>query len=216
MYQKRNKMSKKWPVPRKGTKYLAVASHAKSKGIPLVFVLREILGIVKTRREARFMCLNGDVKINNRIRKDEKFPVQVFDIINLEKSGKNYRMEIKNRKFALKEVSGKDAGRKIAKIIGKKILGKDRVQMNLDDGQNFITKEKFSLGDSVIINTMEKKIEKILGLKEGANVEVVLGKHAGEKGKLKNIITLDRKKRYHIKLNEKEVNLPSKTILVIE
>ncbi len=215
MHQKRQTMLKTWPIARKGTKYLAVASHAKSKSIPLVFVLREMLGIARTRKEARFMCLNGEVKINNKIRKNEKFPLQVFDVIGLEKIGKNYRVEIENKKFILKEVSGKDAEKKIVKIIGKKILS-NGVQMNLEDGQNFITKEKFGLGDSVVVNTKKGTIENILPLKEGANVEIMSGKHAGERGQVKEIKTLMREKRYIIKLKEKEVELPLKTILVIE
>jgi len=217
MYQKRQVMPKSWPIERKGTKYLAVASHAKNKGIPVVFILREILGLVKTRKEARIICLNGEVKINGKIRRDEKFPVQVFDIIELEKIGKNYRLEIENKKFVLKEVSGKNSERKIVKISGKKILSKGIIQMNLEDGQNFIIKDRgFSIGDSTIINTKENKIEKVLQLKEGANVEIIAGKHAGERGKLMKIEQLERSKKYYIKLNEKEVELPGKTILVIE
>ena len=88
--------------------------------------------------------------------------------------------------------------------------------MNLEDGQNFITKNKFAVGDSIILNTKDKKIEKILSLKAGANIEVISGKHAGEKGKLKAIEKLARGNSYVIKLKEGEVALPFDTILVIE
>ena len=47
-------------------------------------------------------------------------------------------------------------------------------------------------------------------------MEIVKGKHAGKKGKLKEIVSLEREKRYYVKLNEGEVGLPIKTILVIE
>ena len=119
------------------------------------------------------MTLNGFVKVNNKIRKDENFPLQVFDCINLEKSGKNYMLEIKNRKFILKEVSSKEAETKIVKITGKKMLGKGKIQMNLDDGQNFLVKEKFSVGDSVILNTKENKIEKELTYQGEIKVSVI-------------------------------------------
>jgi len=215
MHIKRNTMPKPWPIPRKGTKFISVPSHATNKGISLLFVLRDILGIAKTRKEVRYMTLNGLVKVNNKIRKDENFPLQVFDCINLEKSGKNYMLEIKNRKFILKEVSSKEAETKIVKITGKKIMGKRKTQMNLDDGQNFLVKEKFSVGDSVILNTKENKIEKILQLKEGAKIEIILGKHAGEKGKLMGFEKLIRGRNYIIKLDDKDVSLPYKTLLVI-
>jgi small subunit ribosomal protein S4e len=182
MHIKKNLMPRTWPVPRKaqGKKYVSVPSHATSKGISLLFILRDILKIARTKKEVRFMTLNGLVKVNNKVRKDENFPVQFLDTINLEKSGENYRLEIVNRKFSLKEISEKEASEKIVKIAGKKILGAGKTQMNLDDGQNIFVGEKFSVGDSALIDTVNQKILKILPLTEGANIEVVLGKHAGE------------------------------------
>lgn len=218
MHIKKTQMPISWSVPRKGKgkRFVAVPSHATSKGISILFLLRDVLKIVKTRKEARYMTLNGMVHINNQIRKDENFPVQVFDTINLEKAKLNYRLEIVNKKFNLVKISVKDAESKIVKIRGKKILGVKKIQMNLDDGQNFITGEKFSVGDSVVLNTKEKKIVKILPLREGAKVEIIIGKHAGKKGELVGFKELSRGKSYQIKLEDRIVSLPYKTILVIE
>jgi len=214
---KKSQMPKSWPVPRKGGKkrYVAVPSHATSKGISLLFLLRDVLKLVKTRKEARYMTLNGMVEVNNKVRKDENFPVQVFDTLTLAKAKLNYRLEIVNRKFSLVEISAKDAETKIVKIAGKKVLGKDKIQMNLDDGQNIITKEKFSVGDSIVLNTKDEKVVKVLPLKEGAKIEVIVGKHAGEKGELVGFEELVRGRTYKIKLEDKTVSLPYKTILVI-
>jgi len=214
---KKTQMPKSWPVPRKGRgkRYVAVPSHATSKGISLLFLLRDVLKLVKTRKEARYMTLNGMVEVNNKVRKDENFPVQVFDTVNLDKAKLNYRLEIVNKKFSLAKISAKDAETKIVKIAGKKVLGENKIQMNLDDGQNFLTKEKFSVGDSVVLNTKEAKIVKVLSLKEGAKIEVILGKHAGEKGELVGFEELVRGRTYKIKLEDKTVSLPYKTILVI-
>jgi ribosomal protein S4E len=215
---KKSTMSKTWPVPRKGKRkrFVARPSHAGNKGISLLFALRDILKIVKTRKEAKHMVFGGDVKINNNVRGDENFPIKVLDVINLEKAKKNYRLEILNRKFSLKEISDKEAEKKVVKISGRKILSGGEVQMNLEDGQNILTKEKFSVRDSVILNTKENKIDKILPLKEGANVEIISGKHAGEKGKIIRFEELARSKNYVIKLEDKEVSLPSNIVLVIE
>ena len=228
MHIKKTEMPTSWPVPRKGRgkRFVAVPSHGTSKGISLLFLLRDVLKLVKTRKEARYMTLNGMVKVNNKIRKDENFPVQVFDSLSLSQRNDpagpdkaniilNYKLEIVNRKFTLLEISAKDAESKIVKISGKKILGKGKVQMNLDDGQNIISGDKFSVGDSVVLNTKTDKIEKILPLKEGAKVEIVVGKHAGEKGELVGFEELVRGRDYKIKLEDKTVSLPYKTILVI-
>lgn len=218
MHIKRSKMPTSWPLPRKkkAQRFIAVPSHSSGAGISLLFILRDLLKIAKTRKEARYMTLNGFVKVNHKIRKDENFPVIVSDVITLEKEKLNYRVEIVNKKFTLKQIAEKDSGKKIVKIIGKKVLGVDSLQMNLGDGYNFITKERFSVGDSAVVNTKEDKIEKILPLKEGAKIEVVIGKHVGEKGKLIGFKELTRGRDYIIKLNEGEVVLPYKSILVIE
>jgi len=215
MYIKRSRLPNTWPAPRKGTKYVAVARHAFTKSVPILFILRDILKIAKTRKEARYILLNKEVKINNKIRKDEKFPVQVFDIVSLEKTGKHYRLEIVNRKFKLEEISADKADKKIVKIIGKRLLKEGKVQMNLGDGQNLLTKEKFSLGDSVIINTKTDKLDKVLPLKAGASVEVIAGKYAGKTGKVKETVHLGNEKRFLIKFEEGESLLPLGSIFVV-
>jgi len=216
VHLKKNKMPRTWPVQRKKDKFVAVPSHATSKGISILFLLRDILNIAKTRKEAKFMTLNGLVKVNDIIRKNENFPVQVNDSFSLVKSEEYYRLEIMNKRYTLKKISEKDSQIKIIKISGKKSFGKDSTQMSLRDGQNIITKESFSIGDSVIFNSKERKIVKILPLKIGAKIEIVVGKHAGKKGKLVGFEDLSRGRDYKVKLENKEVILPFKTILVIE
>jgi small subunit ribosomal protein S4e len=216
MYKTRNQMLNEWPIERKGTKYLAAASHSSSKGIPILFIIRNMLKLARTRKEVEYMLRNKDVKINNKTIKEDNFPVLFFDTITLEKSGKNYRMIIDNKKFKLQEISGKEAEKKVSKIINKKSINKSTIQMNLEDGRNFLTKDKFSVGDSAIINTKEGKIEKILPLKDGAKVKIVSGKYSGHEGKIKTTKELARGREYIIQLKEKEVQLPLKTMMVVE
>lgn len=211
-------MPKTWPIHRKDSKkrYLAVPDHAKSRSISLLFILRDIMKLARTKKEVRFILLNKEVKVNNVARTSESFPVQVFDTLSLEKLKKFYRLEIKNGKFKLIEINEKDADKNVSKVCGKKMLKNGLIQMNLDDGNNFVTKEKFSIGDSAVINTKEKKLMKILPLTSGAKVEVVGGKYAGKRGKLVSFEELARGKNYVIKLEDREVSLPLKTLLVIE
>jgi len=224
---KKTVMPKTWPVPRKGKgkRFVAVPSHGTSKGISLLFLLRDVLGIAKTRKEVRYMTLNGMVKINNKARTDENFPVNVLDVVSLcaqiadrksQVADLFYRLEIVNKKFNLIEIEAKDADSKVVKIVGKKIISGGKVQMNLMDGQNFLSDVKFSVGDSVVIDTKKDVISKVLGLKKGAKVEVIAGKHAGENGELIGFEDLTRGRNYEIKLESGTVSLPYKTILVIE
>jgi small subunit ribosomal protein S4e len=217
---KKSMMPKSWPVPRKGKRkrFIAIPSHGLNDGISLLFLLRDVLKIAATRKEARYMTLNGIVKINNKVKHNENFPVNVLDVLCLENKETvlYYKLEIIKSKFSLIEIDKKDANSKIIKIVGKKILVGGDVQMNLQDGQNVVSKDKFRVGDSVLMNTKEGKIEKVLGLKKGARIEILNGKHAGEKGEIVGFEDLVRGRNYEIKFESGSlVRLPYKAILVV-
>jgi small subunit ribosomal protein S4e len=213
-HKTRSELPANWPLPRKGTKYFVGSSHSASDGIPLQIVLRDILKVGTTRREIRFMLLNKEISVNGKVRINKKFPVRVFDVVALEKTGKNYKLNISGKKVKFEEVSAKDSAKKTVKIIGKVLIGKDKYQMNLEDGSNFLPKEKFVTGDSAVINLKENKIEKIIQMKEGAKVLVVSGKHSGKEGKVKEIFA--DKNEYLIKFGDAEVTLPSRVLLATE
>jgi len=214
MHKTRSELPVNWPLPRKGTKYFVGSSHSPNEGIPIQIVLRDILKVGDTRKEIRFMLLAKEISVNGKVRINKKFPVKVFDIITVQKLGKSYRLEITRKKLKLTEVKEKDANKKIVKIIGKILLSKNSFQMNLQDGSNFIVKDKFNTGSSAVLNLKENKIEKILELKDGAKVLVVSGKHSGKEGKVTEVFA--DKKEYLIKFDDGEAKLPLRVILVID
>jgi len=164
MHLKRSVMPTTWPISRKSKRkrFMAVPSHSAAKGITILYVLRDILKIAETRKEARKILHLGDVKINGIERSNDAYPVQVLDTISLEKSKQYYRLQIENKKFALKEISKKEIMEKIVKIIGKKTIDKKTIQINLEDGNNILFNDKCSVGDSVVLNSKDKKITKVL------------------------------------------------------
>ena len=217
MHTKRSTMSKTWPVERKNTKkrFVARARHSSNNAISLLALMRDVLGIASSRKEVKKIVYQGDVLVNGIVRKDDVFPVNAFDTISLEKLGKYYRLDIINKKFSLTEIDAKEAGERIFKIAGKKILGKGKVQMNLEGGINLVYDKAFNVGDSVIYSCKDKKITKVIPLKKGSKVEIISGKHAGEEGVINEIAELKRGKVYEIKLEDKVVELPYKTLLVV-
>lgn len=197
MHLKINKASQRWPIARKGRVFVAVPSHDKEERIPLLLVLRDILKVVGNRREAKLIIREGKVSINGKKASNDRQALGLFDIVSLD--NKRSRIILQEQgKFALD--NGED---RISKIIGKKLLSKGRVQINLHNGYNYIARENYNVGDSVIIR--ENNFETIQ-LKEGANVIVIHGKLAGTKGVVENIAgefaTISSKEGKHIiKLN---------------
>jgi len=214
MHNTRNEMPNNWPIARKGTKYFSTSSHANRKGIPIAIALRDILKVVNTMKEVRYLLLNKEVMVNGRTRKEEKFPINLFDILTIEKLNKNYELVIDGKKVKFKEISAKDATKRTVKIIGKVLIAKDKVQINLADGSNHITKEQFAVGDSVVVSLKENKIEKVIALKDGSRIFVISGKHSGKHGKV--VESKKGKREYTIKFEDGEVVLPTRLLLAIE
>ena len=213
MHIKRKFMPKNWPLPRKGTKYVVAAKEKNS--IPLLIVLRDILKLGKTKNEIKKILQQGYIEINGKARKDEKFPLLPFDIITIKQFNKNYKVIIAGGKFKLQEISEKEASTRTHKVIGKKMLGKNKMQVNLDGGLNILPKEKIekvNVGDSIVFDLKNKKLIKILPMEENAKEYVSVGKHIGEKGIIKEI----KGKIAVIKLEKREIEIPIKNLIVIE
>ncbi len=215
MYLKRQNIGKFWPLPRKGTKYLAVPTHNKKNSIPLIVGMREILGLVKNKKELKKILNEKKVKINEKIIRETNYPLEFFDILQLVDPNKYYKAGLgKNRKFYFEEIY-KDVNKKIIKIIGKKILKKKITQLNLMDGRNILSKEKVKIGDSVLFNFEKNKIEKIIKMEKGKKSFVFDGKYAGLEGIIEDIIESGGKKLVVIKTDRK-TNVLIKNVIAIE
>ncbi|MEM3122064.1 MAG: hypothetical protein QXH60_01330 [Candidatus Pacearchaeota archaeon] len=212
MHQKRQTASNLWPIPRKGTKFVVVPSHNKKNGIPILIVMRDILGIVKTKKELKKIITEKKILTNGSVVRNVNFSLTLFDTISFPELKKHYKINLSELgKFSLSEIKDSEALFKISKAIGKKILKGGKIQINFSDGRNLISNEKINIGDSAIINIKTKKIDKILPIKENSNVIIIKGKHLGKIGKIKKIY----ERNSLINLNNEEFILPNKFIMVI-
>lgn len=186
---KRIAMPKSWPLARKGKqKYVIEPRGAKESSIALLVVLRDLLGLVRTSREAEKILHLTEVKVNGKVVRDKSFPVHLFDIILLHKIKKYFILVFKGKKFALQEIKESEAGSKAYKVIGKKILRKGKFQLNLSQGVNLLVAskeaERVKVNDSVLVDLEQGKIIKHLPLREKSDAVVIGGKHRGEQGKI--------------------------------
>jgi len=210
---KRMAMPRSWPLPRKGSKYVTKPLPGKKieYALPICIILRDILKIATTKKEVKKILLAKEVFVDNKIIKDILFPVGLFDIIALPKINKYYRMEFSRKgKLKIEEIKENEAYTKPCKIIGKKILKKGKIQINLYDGKNFLY-DKGKVNDSVIIDLKQNKIVKHLPLKEGSFVYVIKGKYVGVKGKVvkkeENFVTIK---------DSKQIKIAASNVFVIE
>ncbi len=213
-HTKRNVAPKNWPIPRKGTKYVVKPKSSLENSIPLLILLRDVLKITKTKKEVKQIIHEKKVKINSRGVISEKEGVMLFDVLVI-KDFKNYKLDLSEKgKFTLKEISEKDLGEKISKVINKKMLNKKKVQINLSDGRNYLSDLKCKVNDSVVVDLEKKKIVKCLELKEGAEVLIVKGKHAGERGKIDKIYP--ERKMVRVKEEDRKTQVLIKQMIVVK
>jgi small subunit ribosomal protein S4e len=213
----RQNIGKFWPIPKKGTKYLAVANYNKHESIPLVVVARDILKIVRNKKELKRLINEKRIKINHKEIREINYPVCLFDVINLVGTKKNYRATFsEHKKMIFEEVSDKESETKIFKVLNKKILPGKKVQLNLMHGKNIISKEKVNTRDSILFNLKENKIIKIITIEKGRKIFVIKGKHTGQKGKIEDIIQRGGKTIVKMLTDKGKINVWVKNIIVVE
>jgi len=215
MHLKRQKVPKKWPIHRKGTKYVVRPKFNMKEGIPLLVFLRDILKIAQNRKEVKKALHKKYIILNEKPIKNEKNSLLLFDKITIVPSKKHYKLNLsKFGKFEAEEVQKSDADHKIAKIRDKKILKGKKVQLNLSDGRNVLSNIKCNINDSIVFNFKEKKITKCLPLKEKSNVIVFAGKHTGKRGSITKINT--KRKIAELNIDKKKINVLIKQVMVVE
>jgi len=184
-------MPKTWPFKRKGIKFIVRPKSSRPMGasLPILLVVREMLGYVKTAREAKKVLNSGTVLVNKKIVKDVRLSIGLMDVVEFPKLKTQFRVLLnKQGKFKLQAIDAKESGLKPAKIIGKTILKGNQIQINLDDGNNILLKENnYKVGDSLLIDSEKKQIKEHLPLEKGATIYLIAGKKAGFVGVVESI-----------------------------
>ncbi len=216
MHLKRQEVPKSWPIYRKGTKYVVRPSSDLQSGIPLLIILRDMLKIVQNRKEARRVIFLKYILVNNKIPRDEKNSVLLFDTLSLVPAKKNYRLDLSEKgKFELAEINENEINKKAVKVVDKRVLKGKKIQLNLQDGRNLLSDIKCGVNDSVLINFKEKKVEKCLPLKENARAIVFVGKHSGKRGNIRGVNK--EKKMAELETDKRErINVLIKQIIITE
>jgi small subunit ribosomal protein S4e len=215
MHLKRKTIGKFWPVPKTGTKYLAVPSHSKENSIPLIVVMRDLLGFVKIKKELKKLIHEKKIMVNGKIVKEINYPLGLFDCISIPSISKHYRIILNGKRFYVQEAKESELSKRIYKIIGKKILPKNKVQINLSNGKNLLSNEKVKTGEFIVLDN-KNKILKVIEIKKDSEVIAFKGKHIGIGGKIKEIIQEGENKIALIKTKEGEIKANLENLFLTE
>ena len=191
-HQKRLSVPNSWPVERKTDTFTVKADagpHGEA-GVPLLIVLRDVLGYVDSRKEARYALNQDTVLINGEPVGDEERPVGMFDIMAFTERDEYYRVfPGDGGRLALTPIDEGSAGSKLGKIINKQHVAGGDVQLTLHDGQTLTVADDgdYDGGDSIVVSNEGDDIVAHFPYQEGELVTAVDGTHAGEIGRIEEI-----------------------------
>ncbi|MFC7075893.1 30S ribosomal protein S4e [Haloarcula halophila] len=191
-HQKRLSVPNSWPVERKTATFTVKAGagpHGES-GVPLLIVLRDVLGYADNRKEARYALNEDNVLINGTPVSDEERPVGMFDIMAFTERDEYYRVfPGEGGRLALTAIDGDAADSKLGKIVTKTNVSGGDVQLGLHDGQTLLVEDgdAYNGGDSIVVDNESNEVVAHFEYEEGALVTAVDGAHAGEIGTIEEI-----------------------------
>ncbi|WP_049936018.1 30S ribosomal protein S4e [Haloplanus natans] len=191
-HQKRLSVPKSWPVERKTATWTVKADagpHGEA-GVPLLIVLRDVLGYVDSRKEANYALNEGGVYVNGDVPSSVERPIGMFDILAFPEREEFYRVfPDEGGRLALTPVDADAAGSRLGKIARKTQVTGGDIQLTLHDGANVRVDAgtEYATGDSLVVDNETKDIVAHFVYEEGALVTAVAGSHAGEIGTIEDI-----------------------------
>lgn len=189
---KRLAAPKTWQIERKGPKFVlkpVPGPHKIELSMPLGIILKEILKQANTLKEVKKILNSGGIKVDGVERNDFRFPIGIFDVIQLTTLDENYRVILNRRgKISLIKIGKEESSTKPCKITGKTMV-KGKLQLNLYDGKSILVdNNSYKVGDTIILSLPENKISKHIKLDRKSAIILIGGKHIGEVGNVDEII----------------------------
>ncbi len=194
-----------WPIRRKEKVWVVKPSpgpHPSDRSIPLLVVVRDMLGLAKTGKEASVIISEGKIKIDGKIRRDRRFPVGLMDVVEIPALNKVYRVvPSTHRMFTFQPINDKEKTFKLCRIENKKTVKGGKIQLNLHDGRNLLLKPEETGGngykvlDVLKIDLSTNQILDHLKFEKGMYAVVIGGKNVGKHGILTEIEDTPYKKR---------------------
>lgn len=190
---KRHAAPVSWPIKRKNITFIAKpkpGSHKSKYVTSIVVLLRDVLNYAETSKEVKLVLNEKQVLVNAKEVTDIKFPVGMFDIIEIK--GTKEKFVVLFDKFSkLRLVAQKDNSIYL-RVTGKKSLANKKYQLNFMNGFNTLVDEKTYNGvkvrDTIVYDLDKNNVSSVLNLKEGAFVYFYDGKFVGQFGEIKTFV----------------------------
>ncbi len=194
-------------------------AHTYDASVPIAFVIREMLHIATTMKEAKHILEKGQVLVDNEVVKEAKHAVGLFDSISIPDTKKHYMLAYDTKgRLVVKETDAKAAAQKIGRVVRKNLITGNKFQVQTHDGYTYKNADsKIHVGDSVIVQLGEGKIVQHLPLSKGNSVYIIGGTHVGEVAKIEGIVegTMKRDKLVDLSEGKERFQTTAQNVMVI-
>lgn len=182
---KRLAAPRSWPLKRKANVWTAkqsAGSHSVETSLPAVFVLRDMIKICDTSREAKRIVANRELLVDGKAIRSIKAPIGLMDVVSIPAMDLYFRVVLTDKgKITIEPISKDDAAWKLCRIENKTKIKEGKIQLNLHDGRNIVMdKNQYKTGDVIKMSVPDQKIIEVYELVQGAAVMVSKGQHAGK------------------------------------
>jgi len=163
--------------------------HGES-GVPLLVLLRDVLGYVESAKEANYALSHDYVQVNGKPVSDPRLPIGMFDILAFSEREEYYRVfPDEGGRLSLTPIEADAADSKLGKITGKTQVPGGETQLALHDGMTLLVEDaaEYAAGDSIVVGNVDREVVAHFPYEEGALVTAVDGQHAGEIGQIEEI-----------------------------
>jgi small subunit ribosomal protein S4e len=204
---KRKPAPRFWPIHRKEAVWIVRPSpgpHSLEKCLPLSLILRDILKVAETRKEAKKIIAQGKVYVDGTVRRKDDFPVGLMDVISMPDLNKFYRILPSHKGLVLNPISKKEASFKLLRVEDKTIAKNGNLQIAFHDGSNMLVKVEdsespaevvYETFDTLKLGLPEKQVLDKLKTKKGNIAVITGGKNIGKQGKIVEVEKTEAKKR---------------------
>ena len=183
-----------WPIHRKRHVWAVKTSpgpQPANQSLPLVVVVRDLLGHAETGREAKMLIKQGKILVDGTPRRDEGVPIGVMDVLEIPDAKETFRvLPARGGRLKLHPIRGDEKGFKLCRITGKTSLKGGKTQLNLHDGRNILSpegEEPHDVGDVLRLKIPEQEMVDSVKFETGALAIVTGGRSKGTLGSLAEI-----------------------------
>ena len=187
-HMKRLTMPRSWTLTRKTDIWVQKPNpggHSDELCMPLGIILRDVLGLAHSKREAKRMVSTRQVLVDGRIETDVGRGVGIMDVLTV--GDDHYRCLLdENGKLRYRSIPTKDSSFKLCRVMGKTTIRGGKTQVHLHDGRNIIVDEanKYNSGDTLVVSLPDQEVSGHHVFSKGVLAYLTGGSHIGSTAKV--------------------------------